>query len=190
MATKIATIERFDPTSLITGKIEWMPIADVRQAKSKTSLQYTNEHGRDAIYQIALKEDIKDIGNSLINPKIGYTGKSQNIFGRLYALKMHKHSASPYIRANFELKNITVRVLFVENADALDRVEGHIHKETEKEYGYRFAWKEASGGIDGLTMRIQDMLDRVDSLDALKELINYAEDRANEIWRATWRLEE
>lgn len=190
MTSKIATIERFDPTSFITGKIDWMPVNDLRGAKSKTSMQYTNQYGRDAIYQIALASDVIAIGDDLVHEKIGYTGKSTNVFGRLYAFKLHKHSASPFIRTNFDMKDLVVRVLFVNSAESLDQVESHIHRECEKLFGYRFAWKEASGGVDGLTMRIQDLIDRVDTLDALKEIINYAEDRANDVWRATWRSED
>lgn len=189
--SKINTIERLDPIAeFITGKIDWMPVSDLRGAKSKHSLQITNQHGRDAIYQIALESDIKAIGETIIHNMIGYTGKSTNIFGRLYALKLNKHSASPYIRSNFDMKDLMVRILFVNSTDSLDQVEGYIHRETEKQFGYRFAWREASGGVDGTVMRIQDLLDRIDTLESLKEIMNYAEDRANEIWRATWRNEE
>lgn len=190
MSNKINTIEKFDPTTFITGKIDWLPVCELRGAKSKHSLQYTNQHGRDAIYQIAKAEDTKAIGESIVHNMIGYTGKSTNIFGRLYALKLNKHSASPYIRSNLDIKDLMVRILFVNSTDSLDQVESYIHKESEKKFGYRFAWKEASGGVDGTVMRIQDLLDRIESLDSLKEIINYAEDRANEIWRATWRNEE
>ena len=188
--SNIATIDPVNPPKHIRGKSDWINLTDIKGAKSRSSTHYTNQYGKVAVYQVALVSDIEEIGDKLIHEKIGYTGKSTNIFARLLGLKGSKHNASPFIRNTFENKDLVIRILFVDEIDNLDHVESYIHKSTEKLYGYRFAWKEASGGIDGIAMRIQDLIDRIENLDTLKELMNYTEERANEIWRATWRNEE
>ena len=187
---KIATIERFDPTTLISGKLDWMPVSELRGPKSRTSAMITDKNGKNAIYQIALAKDINDIGDSLVNANIGYTGKSTNIFGRLYALKLNKHSASPYIKNTYDIKHVRIPVFFIADGDSLDTVEKYLHDGAEKKFGYRFAWKEASGGIDGTIMRIQDLIDRIESLDILKELSLYLDERAVDVFKSTWKQED
>ena len=187
---KIPAVEKFDPSVHITGKIDWMPVLDLKGAKSKASRAITDKNGQIAVYQIAHVDDIKTIGDNLVSDAIGYTGKSENIFGRLYMLKLHKHSASPYIRTAFDLDQLRVRILFVDAVENLDTVEKSIQGATEKAFGYRFAWKQASGGIDGVVMKIQDMIDRIDSEDSLRELADYIEERAMEMYRQNWRAKE
>ena len=187
---KIAQIEKFDPSIHITFKTDWMPVLDMKIPKSKSSRVITDKYGKIAIYQIAQVDDIKTIGDNLISDAIGYTGKSENIFGRMYSLKLHKHTASPYIRTTFDLNKLRVRILFVDASENLDTVEKSIHLATEKAFGYRFAWKEASGGVDGLIMKIQDLIDRVDSEDSLRDIADYIEEKAMEMYRQNWRSKE
>lgn len=187
---KIALVEKFDPSIHIISKTDWMYVSELRGAKHRISKAITEKNGTNGVYQIALAKDVKDINDKIIAAGIGYTGKSTNIFGRLYALKMHKHSASPYIRTAFDIKDVMVRILFVDGVENLDTVERSIHDATEKEYGYRFAWKEASAGIDGLVMKIQDHIDRIESIDSLRDLAQYIDDRAMEILAANWRQKE
>jgi hypothetical protein len=187
---KIALVEKFDPSIHITIKTDWMPVLDMKIPKSKSSRAITDKHGKIAVYQIAHVDDIKVIADNLVSDAIGYTGKSENIFGRMYALKMHKHTASPYIRTAFDLNKLRVRILFIDASENLDVVEKSIHDATEKAFGYRFAWKQASGGIDGNMMKIQDLIDRVDSEDSLRELADYIEEKAMEMYRQNWRSKE
>lgn len=187
---KIALVEKFDPSAHITTQIDWMPVSELRGPKARTSTTITHKNGQIAIYQIALAKDIKDIGENLVSDAIGYTGKSSNIFARLYALKLNKHTASPFIRTNYAIEDLRVRILFIDAIENLDVVERSIHDATEKAFGYRFAWKEASGGVDGLIMKIQDLIDRVDSEDSLRELADYIEEKAMEMYRQNWRSKE
>jgi hypothetical protein len=80
--------------------------------------------------------------------------------------------------------------LFIDSKENLDTVERAIHSATEKAFGYRFAWKQASGGIDGIVMKIQDLVDRIDSEESLRELADYIEERAMEMYRQNWRSKE
>jgi len=185
----ISVIERFDVSNYIKGKLDWFPIEELRGPNTRRSKSITDVNGRAGIYQIAHINDVSDIGESVFHPKIGYTGKSENIFGRLGQLKNNSHTTSPYIRNNFKTEDIRVRIFFTGEVP-VGQVEAHFHDHAEREYGYRFAWREASGGIDGILLRIQDHIDNIDSLDALKELSSYIDERAVEIFKSTWKQDE
>jgi len=194
---KIAEVERHDPTTYITTKMDWFPTSDLRGAKTRSSLDITDKNGRKAIYQIALAKDVEDIGDNLYHEKIGYTGLSDNIFGRLYALKGGRHTASPYIKKTFDIKDIRVRIYFIDSQESVDTLEKYIHNKCEKLFGYRFAWKAASGGFDGSVMRIQDLIDKIveksdpkTGTEILKDISSYIDSCAVDLFISTWKQED
>jgi len=148
--------------------IDWMPVMEIPTAKSK---KY-NELGGEmcGVYQFAIYEDIEDIGDAIIHEKIGYNGRSDNILGRTYGMrtKKGKHGARHYCDQNdIDRNTVYVRYLLTESTEDAQALEKDIHKQTEAvaSHEYKYAWIEASGGLDGVTTYIMSLISELDSAD-------------------------
>jgi hypothetical protein len=159
--------------NLITIKTDWRPVVSIPSTKTRLYNERVEGEGEVGIYQIALNKDIVEIGDSIIHPLIGYTGKSKSIHSRTYSIRGGGHNVCKYIRQNNIAPNdVFVRLLLVEPGNETE-LENKIHSETEKLCGYRFGWKEASAGKDGDEYEIIELystLTIVQQYDILKQL--------------------
>jgi hypothetical protein len=62
-----------------------------------------------------------------------------------------------------------------------------IQEENFKQFGYKFSWKEASGGNDGAMVRILSDIEKIDNEADLKKIVDYIEEKVVNLYRATWR---
>lgn len=159
---------------------DWIAVSHI---PTKTQDKYrimNDQHGTCGVYQVAQSEHIEEIGDAIVHPKIGYTGKSANVLNRTYAIRQPAgdHGANRYIRQNGFDKSVDVVIRYIYcHENDLTNLESTIHKTTSEKYGYRFAWVEASAGNDGNKSTIVDLAERLTSeeiLDIIKQLKNIA----------------
>lgn len=170
--------------ALIKNKTDWQPLLGAVGRASKKYNLLVDEYGSTGVYQVAHRSDMHD---DLINEKIGYIGKSKDIFGRVYDMKTGQHNACNYIKRNGIDKNdVFVRYLFTE-AGSEQTLETMLHDEMQKRYGYRFAWREASAGNDGAMIRLYELIDKIDNLEELKGVARYIDDKATALFLESWK---
>jgi len=144
-------------TDLIKSTSEWYPISWIPSTNSSTWKEFVKAHGVDGkipgCYQVALSKDVVDIGDAIVHKCIGYNGKAKDVIGRTGGIRAPKgrHGARLYIDKNNLCRenDVVIRYLITSNEDDSTELENLLHKQHEEMFGYRFAWKDASGGIDG-----------------------------------------
>ena len=166
----------FDISTTITG---WMPVSKIPSSGSSEQDRLNDLYGRSGVYQVALSEDISDIGDSIVHPKIGYTGKSKDILTRTYDIRQPagSHGAGRYIRQNGYNKetDVKIRYLYTSSEDYTN-LERLIHEQSYLKYGYRFAWTDASAGNDGTYSQLLELSKKLtveeifDIIPVLKQL--------------------
>lgn len=175
---------------LIAHKTEWHPlISSVGGVGMRKFAELIDVYGTNGVYQIAHKDNLPD---GLVDGAIGYSGKGSNIFIRPNGIKTKKgkHQCRVYLLSKgISISDICVRFIFTEDGRESE-LEALIHSETEAKYNYRFAWREASGGQDGATLRVLDMIDKIENLDDLKAIAKAARDKAIEVFTNDWLSEE
>jgi len=170
----------------------WYPISWIPSDDTNEYRKFIDEFGVGGAvrgcYQVALREDIDTIGEELVHEKIGYTGKGQDVLKRTSAIRAPKgnHGVRVYI-TTYELdraKDVVVRYLIVENIDNKEHeLERLLHGEHQKEFGWNFAWHEASGGEAGRYVRVLDELDYLTSdllLQLMGEIVKISKRKAAE----------
>jgi len=167
--------------SKITHISEWRKISEL-PSSNNVQRSLDSQYGSTGIYQVADGEDIELIGDDLVSPHIGYIGKSSNIHDRTYKIRQtansktnsNSHGAGTYIRQNLNPDSCFVRVLYCseENTTFMENL---FHNEMQKHFGYKFKWKEASGGKDGEYVNATILVDRL-SNEERKNLIIYAQE--------------
>jgi hypothetical protein len=166
---------------LIKSKSEWYPIYWIPSTNSSTWKEFVKQHGVGGkipgCYQTALTKDIEDIGDNIVHEAIGYNGKAKDVIGRTGGIRAPKgrHGVRRYIDSNdlCREKDVVIRYLITENEDTSTELENSLHKEFENQFGFRFAWKTASGGIDGKYDNIlaeAEYLTSKQGLDIIKDL--------------------
>lgn len=152
-------------------KTPWIPVADV-PTKPEEVEKLAEMFGTSGVYQVALTEDIEEIGDNIVHEKIGYIGKSTNVVGRTYAIRMPSgdHGASRYIRQNnLDRKtDVRLRYLYTEDQDILER---GLHNMTKALYDYDFQWREASGGTDGVYSQVLDLTEKYLTAEQILDII-------------------
>ena len=155
---------------------DWMPVSEIPTDRQVKYRIMTETYGGFGVYQVALTKDIITIGKELVHSEIGYTGSSKNILGRTYNIRAPKgnHGASRYIRQEgLDRENdVCVRYVYTSEAKFID-LENTIFNLTNKKYGYRFKWTDASAGTSGKYSQMMDYAASLNSselLDALGEL--------------------
>jgi hypothetical protein len=177
-------VKKQDFTALIKDKTDWQPLLGAIGRASKKFVELVEEYGSHGVYQVIHKKDLTD---NLIDANIGYIGKSTNIFGRVYDIKTNQHNCCNYIkRNNLDRADVYVRYLFTEVGDETT-LEDALHSEMNSQYGYRFAWREASAGNDGAMLRLYEAIDKIDNMDELKGIAKYVEDKAVSLFLETWK---
>jgi hypothetical protein len=149
-------------SSKITHVSEWRKIADLPSTEGR----------------------LETIGDNLVHQDIGYIGKSGNIHDRTYKIRQtansktnsQSHGAGVYIRQNEDLNVDTcyVRILYTADTDS-SFAESAFHNEMTNKFGYKFKWKEASGGKDGDYTNATILVDKLGNEDR-KNLIRYIEE--------------
>lgn len=156
---------------------DWRPVT---QIPSNGSSERDDEEFVSGIYQFAHVSDIKAIGDQLVHEKVGYTGKGKNVYDRTYTVRQPKgsHGVNRYIKQNNLCKEteVYVRYIFCDMCD-IKELEDWVHKNTTKNFGYTFKWREASEGNDGKYSRAQDALEELTSIELL-DIISFAKELA------------
>jgi hypothetical protein len=156
----------------------WIPVDQIPTDRSKIYDSMNEKYGTCGVYQVALAEDLTDIGEDLVHENIGYIGKSKDILSRTYNIRAPKgsHGASRYIRQNeLDRSQVKIRYLYT-SPDDYSLLEEILHNEMKNQFGYRFKWTEASAGSDGNYSHILDMTRRLtsdeilDIIPSLKEI--------------------
>lgn len=163
--------------NLIVARTEWyalnkMPMGRGPLVQSMKEKLNITGHG---VYQLALRENLPI--NDIVSEHIGYTGMSTNIFSRVTGIKTGKHNAGKMIiRQSFKFDDVMIRYLF--SAEGNEKLlETAIHTESTQKFGYRFKWRDASGGTDGISTRIIMDMDKVENPAELINIIRKAEER-------------
>ena len=162
----------------IVAVTPWISVDQIPSDGNKNRDVMNEKYGTSGVYQVAMAEDLDEIGSDLVHEKIGYIGKSKDILTRTYSIRAPKgsHGAARYIRQNnLDRSEVKIRYLYTSPEDhAL--LEESLHKQMNDVYGYRFAWTEASAGNDGNYSSILDLAKRLtsdeilDIIPALKEI--------------------
>jgi len=152
-------------------KTPWIAVADV-PTKPEEVEKLAEMFGTSGVYQVALTKDIEEIGDDIVHEKIGYIGKSTNVVGRTYVIRMPSgdHGASRYIRQNdLDRKtDVKLRYLYTEDQSTLER---GLHNMTKEKFGYDFKWREASGGTDGVYSQVLDLTEKYLTADQILDII-------------------
>jgi hypothetical protein len=172
-------ISQKDIEKVLTSKLEWIRLSDIYNPVSKRMENLVNEHGNSGVYQVCTTADKSE---EILFANLGYIGESKSIFGRTYCLKINKHNACNYIKHNnIDISDIWVRYFFTspEDRQPLERL---MHETMEKQYGYRFKWREASAGTDGSLLRLYEMIDKLNSREDAETVYRYVRERCVELY--------
>ena len=174
--------------SHIKSTLDWQPLSTFMGKRSRKSIELVETHGaHQGVYLVAHKDELP---TNIIDKNIGYVGKSGNIFGRVYDIRSGQHGCRTYILSKgWEIADVHVKILFSEEGKET-LLEQLIHEEMHKQFGYRFAWREASGGNDGAIVRLLDSIDKIDNLEDLKKVSNYVDEKATALFLLNWKNED
>lgn len=151
----------------------WIPVDKIPSNGHKDYDSMNEKFGTVGVYQLALSEDIDDIGEDLVHPKIGYTGKSKSILSRTYEIRQPSgnHGVGRYIRQQGLDKSTGVKIRYIYTSEEeYSDLERQIHKDTKDTYGYRFAWTTASAGNDGTYSQVVDLANKL-TVDEIFDII-------------------
>jgi len=147
---------------------EWKRVSEIPYKYSPEVDDMNEDVGDHGVYQVAAESELDNIGDSIVHPEVLYTGKSKNIHVRTYGIRQPNgsHGASRYMREHkLDREKYYVRILYT-TVDPKD-LEREIHNESEKKFGNRFKWKEASAGNDGNLSKVLDLLNKLSVDDLL-----------------------
>lgn len=167
-------------TSKIIHVSEWRKVSELPSTTARQE-ELDEKFSKYGVYQVAEEADLELIGDSLVSPHIGYTGKSDNIHSRTYKIRMTansrtatSHGAGVFIRKNLDIDSCYVRYLYTDQS-CVASLEQEIQQEVLKQYGYTFKWREASGGVDGNYTNATVLVEKL-SNEERKNLIHYMEE--------------
>lgn len=166
-----------DFETLIVAKTDWQSLNKIPMGRGPLvqSLKEKLNVDGHGVYQLTLREHL--LGADIISEHIGYTGMSSNVFARVTGIKNGKHNAGKMVhRQGFKFEDVMLRYLFTTEGNE-KLLETAIHTETAQKFGYRFKWRDASGGTDGISTRIIMDMDKVDNPAELINIIRKAEER-------------
>jgi hypothetical protein len=170
--------------SLVVDTLDWQQLTTFESRNSKKVLDNKTKYGSCGVYLITTKDHLT---NEIINANIGYVGKSSNVFGRVYDVRGGEHGARKYINSKgINPEDVYVKILFTEE-EGESLLERLIQEENFKQFGYKFSWKEASGGNDGAMVRILSDIEKIDNEADLKKIVDYIEEKVVNLYRANWR---
>jgi hypothetical protein len=168
--------------TLIKSRLDWQRLDTIFNPMSKRMTELIETHGSNGVYIAARTEHKSD---ELVSPNFGYIGKSKSIFGRVWCMKTNKHNACNYIKHNnITNDDIWVRFLFTEPGNEA-RLEQILHDKMKEQFGYTFAWREASAGTEGSMLRIYELIDKLTSREDAENVYTYAKERCVELYLDT-----
>lgn len=147
---------------------EWTRVSEIPSRYSPVAEAMNEDIGMVGVYQVAAESELDNIGDSIVHPEVLYTGKSKDIHARTYNIRQPggSHGASRYMREHkLDREKYYVRILYT-TVDPKD-LEKEIHDASEKKFGNRFKWKEASAGNDGNLSKVLDLLNKLSVDDLL-----------------------
>lgn len=156
----------------------WISVDQIPSDGNKNRDVMNEKYGTSGVYQVAMAEDLDEIADNLVHEKIGYIGESKDILSRTYSIRAPSgdHGVGRYIRQNdLDRSEVKIRYLYTSEKDRR-LLEASLHEQMNAEYGYRFAWSEASAGNAGNYCSILDLAKRLtsdeilDIIPALKEI--------------------
>lgn len=173
----------------IQGVSPWIPLASFPSNRTFASLEMQEKYGRHGVYQIAEKKFLSEITNYLVHEKIGYTGRSTNMPGRVYQCKAAatggataRHGAGRYIRQNgIDVDDVFVRLISTNEQGQENQLENKIHTQCLALFEQRYAWRSASAGDDGFLSELEDRITNIDDIDTLTTMYNMMDERAKEL---------
>lgn len=167
-------------TSKIIQVSDWRKVSELPSTPAR-QMSLDEEFSKFGVYQVAEEADLELIGDDLVSPHIGYTGKSANIHDRTYHIRMTansrtatSHGAGVFIRKNLDINDCYVRYLYTDE-NSFVSLEQDIQQETMKQFGYTFKWREASGGADGNYTNATVLAEKLTN-EERKNLIRYLEE--------------
>ena len=170
--------------SLIVKTLDWRQLTSFNSRNSRKAAEETALYGSCGVYLVTTKENLTD---DIINANIGYVGESYSIFYRIYDIKGGEHGARKYIASKgINPEDVYVKILFTEE-EAESLLERLIQEENLRRFGYKFSWKEASGGNDGAMVRILSDIEKIENEDDLKKIADYIEEKVVNLYRTNWR---
>ena len=151
----------------------WIAVSDI-PTRPEHLEKMNSKYGTCGVYQVIETKYKDEIGDAIVHDKIGYIGKSKGFLGRTYAIKQPNgdHGAGRYIRQN-ELDRSTdvcIRYLYCSEEDT-NRFEDTLHKDMNSQFGYRFTWNDASGGVAGVYSQILDLATKHLTFDEICDMI-------------------
>lgn len=155
----------------VTHTTEWFPASSIPSGGTTAFTERNELYGTAGVYQVIHSKDIDAINSTIIHKDIGYTGMSGSILGRIYDFRVPSgsHGAARFCRQNnIPVEQRYVRILYTEKYRDLERA---IHEETNKQFGYRFKWIEASAGNTGKKSMIIDYAESLSSDEIIETII-------------------
>jgi hypothetical protein len=189
MTKKIVVTKVEELNDTIAHVSEWIPLKDVRGHTVAKNISLSDTYGLAGCYQAVHLRDLnRNEYISLVDRRIGYTGKASNVFVRVQLMKRGKHSISAYNKKNFADPNeeICIRYIFPQPDVNYSDLERYIHNITETEFNQRFAWESGTSASEGKMYRALDSIDNLTTLEELKEVVKYAEEKAKELFISNW----
>jgi len=181
-ATNVTKLANAPSTeSLIIAQTPWTAYNDMPLGtkKSVRDMKDDSEVSGAGVYQIAMKKDMPV--DKLVAENIGYIGMGVDVFKRCTGIRTGKHACGKMLKhMGVGMDDVMIRFLFTEKGKE-STLEGMLHKQMNKEFGYRYKWKKASGGISGIGTQIVDMLDKCDQPAELVEIITKSKERFTEL---------
>lgn len=166
---------------------EWICLSDIPSPNNaKTTLtesckKFWDSHGFEdnyfGIYQVSLTRPTE-----LIHKDICYVGTTDKIYRRTYEIRSSAgadnvtvhHWAGAYVREEqIDINTVYVRVLTskkCKNKKKYSALEKLLHQSMKEQFGYRFAWTEASSGHQGSRIHAQCAIKRVKTIEGALKL--------------------
>ena len=175
----------------ITGKSPWMVYNETPTGKSKKTKRYLNHHNQtgSGVYQIIHKNDRSKIedDDTLIGDFMGYIGYASNMPDRVSGVQTGKHDVGKAIKQmKLGPDDVMIRFLFTENTDKARDLETYLHEVMNDTFGYRFKWKEASGGTSGYITHCIHTIDKMTDPQQIQQVAQHALEKWRLLmWEAT-----
>jgi len=147
---------------------EWLPL---------TSLKYSGTYHPNekvsGIYQISDKKS-----SEVINPDIGYIGKSNNVEGRVWnvgtgirGVQSSQHSCGKWLlKEGYKPEEIYYRILFV-SKEQITKAENLIHDKMNKMYGYRFKWIASGENKLGRDFQLREQINDLSPIQIVEDVL-------------------
>lgn len=166
---------------------DWVRLGDVRGPTVGKNESLVSDYGIEGCYQAIHKNDLAD-DIPLIDKRIGYTGKGANVFSRIMMMRQGRHSNSAYQRKNFENphEEVYVRYIFPIEEVKYSRLEKVLQDETHAKTGLRMAWEAGTSSAEGKMYRAYDAIDNLTTIEQLREIAKYVQEKATEIFASNW----